>query len=90
MENAGFESVPARIHWTPQVHQISHDPASLKGLTKTAPPPVHHPNTIHPPPVHHPLVPEDPSLNAVIAAWPRLSTEDRHRILAIVQGRGAP
>ena len=68
----------------------SHDPAWLLDLTKPRPPTPHHPNPIQTPPFHRQLVPDEWALQDVIAAWPILPTEDRQRILAIVQGRSAP
>ena len=66
----------------------------VKGPDEDSPttrsPSEHHPPTTRSPSISAQLVPEDLSLNAVIAAWPRLSPEDRQRIVAIVQGRSAP
>ena len=66
----------------------------VKGPDEDSPtthsPSEHHPPTTRSPSISAPLVPEDPLLKEVIAAWPRLSPEDRQRILAIVQGKSAP
>ena len=93
MEAAGIESDSgsepdsANPHGKPLSRAVAgpHEPTLTNCLPST-----HHPNHIRLASSGAPVVPDDPDLASLIAAWPDLSPENRQRILSIARGVETP
>ena len=93
MEAAGIESDSgsepdsANPHGKPLSRAVTgpHEPTLTTCLPST-----HHPDAARLTSSGAPVVPEDPDLASVNAAWPYLSQDDRQRILSIATGIEKP